>query len=57
MDEKNVERLTLVKSIDLIRTVKILCIRARMRTKDFAILCFWKYVVPVVVGKVSINAS
>ena len=57
VDEKKAERLTLVKSIHLTSTVEVFCIRARMRTKDFAILCFFEYVVPVVVGKVSINAS
>jgi len=49
--EKNAERLTLVKSFDLTSTAKTFCIRAKMRMRDFAILCFLECVAPVVVGK------
>lgn len=40
-DEKNAERLTLVKSIDPTSTVETFCIRARMRIKGLAILWFF----------------
>lgn len=55
--EKKAERLTLVKSIDLTSTVETFCIRARMRTKDFATFWVLEYVVTVVVGKMSVNAE